>query len=99
MVVSGGQEFLLPPSCCTSELNPPEILSRNIEFNDFEVTHEFASIGWRSLRLNARRFFDEAGKSELILLAMGSLPTARCTTRPAPAPENLHLTLKEELDA
>ena len=44
-------------------------------------------------------FFDEAGKSELILLAMGSLPTARCTTRPAPAPENLHLTLKEELDA
>ena len=47
-----------------------DILSRNIEFNDFEVTHEFASIGWRSLRLNARRLFDEAGESELILLAI-----------------------------
>ncbi len=47
-----------------------EILPRNVEFNDFEVTHEFESIGWRSLRLNARRLFDESGKSELILLAI-----------------------------
>lgn len=47
-----------------------KILPRNIEFNNFEVTHEFTSIGWRSLRLNARRLFDESGESELILLAI-----------------------------
>nr|WP_320010128.1 chemotaxis protein CheB [uncultured Desulfobulbus sp.] len=47
-----------------------DILSRNIEFHDFEVTHEFESIGRRSLRLNARRLFEESGESELILLAI-----------------------------
>ena len=47
-----------------------DIMSRNIEFHDFEVTHEFESIGRRSLRLNARRLFEESGESELILLAI-----------------------------
>ncbi|MDD2337877.1 MAG: PAS domain-containing protein [Geobacteraceae bacterium] len=61
-----------------------DILARNIEFNDFEVTHEFESIGWRTLRLNARRLFEELGESELILLAIevsvGSRPQDQADT-------------------
>jgi hypothetical protein len=34
------------------------------------VTLQFEKIGWRTLRLNARRIFGESGRSELILLAI-----------------------------
>ena len=47
-----------------------DVLTRNAVFNDFTVTHQFETIGWRTLRLNARRIFGESGRSELILLAI-----------------------------
>ncbi|MGH8591881.1 MAG: PAS domain-containing protein, partial [Gammaproteobacteria bacterium] len=46
------------------------ILPRDSSFNDFEVEHEFETIGRRSMRLNARRLDTAAGKPELILLAI-----------------------------
>jgi two-component system CheB/CheR fusion protein len=52
-----------------------EILSHNAVFNDFEMTHEFETIGKLTLRLNARRIFTEPGQSELILLAIENSPT------------------------
>jgi len=56
-----------------------EILVRNTVFNDFVVTQEFDAIGWRSLRLNARRIFTEPGLSELILLAIEESPDRRAS--------------------
>jgi PAS domain-containing protein len=47
-----------------------EILPRNSFFDDFEVSHDFEQIGRRTMLLNARRLVGEAGKSELILLAI-----------------------------
>ncbi|MBE0597756.1 MAG: PAS domain-containing protein, partial [Desulfuromonadales bacterium] len=45
-----------------------EIIPENTTFNDFQVTHDFPSIGRRTLLLNARRL-DRDGKPRLILLA------------------------------
>lgn len=46
------------------------ILPSNSHFDDFEVTHEFETIGTRTMLLNARRMFREENRSQLILLAM-----------------------------
>ncbi|MBM9537914.1 chemotaxis protein CheB [Desulfobulbus alkaliphilus] len=47
-----------------------KVLTHDAVFNDFTVTHQFETIGWRTLHLNARRIFGEPGRSELILLAI-----------------------------
>ncbi|MFB2838685.1 STAS domain-containing protein [Floridanema evergladense] len=47
-----------------------DILSSNSSFDDFEVEHEFESLGLRSLLLNARKVYRPANQSQLILLAM-----------------------------
>ncbi len=47
-----------------------EILPQNSRFNDFEVTHHFERIGWRTMRLNARRLYGEGHRPRLILLAI-----------------------------
>jgi len=43
------------------------------EFNDFEIEHEFPTIGRRSMLLNARRFERESSRSKLILLAIDDI--------------------------
>jgi two-component system CheB/CheR fusion protein len=50
-----------------------DILPQNTVFEDFEVTHEFERIGSRKMLLNARRIENEAGRSRLILLAIGDM--------------------------
>ncbi|MGD9950923.1 MAG: hypothetical protein AB7U29_21045 [Desulfobulbus sp.] len=45
------------------------------------MTHEFESIGRRVLLLNARRLFEESGKSELILLAIEDSTNSRVQDR------------------
>jgi two-component system CheB/CheR fusion protein len=47
-----------------------EILPQNTTFEDFEVEHDFPTIGKRSMLLNARRLYREANKVEMILLAI-----------------------------
>ena len=47
-----------------------EILPKNNFFNDFEITHEFESIGRRTMLLNARRMENEAGQPLQIVLAI-----------------------------
>jgi PAS domain S-box-containing protein len=47
-----------------------EILPKNAQFNDFEVDHDFGSIGHKTMLLNARRIILEENKTELILLAI-----------------------------
>jgi len=47
-----------------------DILPQNTSFNDFEVEHEFTTIGRRVMLLNARRIYRRANKTQMILLAI-----------------------------
>ncbi|MFQ6109993.1 MAG: PAS domain S-box protein, partial [Candidatus Aminicenantales bacterium] len=47
-----------------------EILPGNTSFDDFEVTHDFQSVGRKTMLLNARRIYDGRGKTQMVLLAM-----------------------------
>ncbi len=47
-----------------------EILPKNNPFNNFEVTHEFESIGRRTMLLSAQRMENEAGQPLRIVLAI-----------------------------
>jgi len=47
-----------------------KILPKNTVFNDFEVEHDFPTIGQRIMILNARRIYREADKTQMILLAI-----------------------------
>ena len=53
-----------------------EIIPHNSSFEDFEVEHDFETIGQRTMLLNARRFPPE-GKWELILLAIADITERR----------------------
>ncbi|HEY6400219.1 MAG TPA: PAS domain-containing protein, partial [Blastocatellia bacterium] len=47
-----------------------EIIAHNSVFNDYEVTHEFQTIGKRTMLLNARRLDNPEGGPERILLGV-----------------------------
>lgn len=47
-----------------------EILPKDTTFDNFEVEHEFKTIGRRVMHLNARRIYRETKESHLILLAI-----------------------------
>jgi len=47
-----------------------QILPRNTKFDDFEVEHDFLSIGRKVMLINARRIYREANKTQMILLAI-----------------------------
>jgi two-component system CheB/CheR fusion protein len=47
-----------------------EVLAKDSSFQDFEVEHEFPSIGRRTMVLNARRLPDEHGGTSRLLLAI-----------------------------
>lgn len=46
------------------------ILPQNTTFNDFEVEHDFETIGHKIMHLNARRIYEKSNKTQLILLAI-----------------------------
>ena len=54
-----------------------EILPMNTEVLDFEVEHEFLTIGPHTMLLNARRIIRESGRSYLILLAIEDITARR----------------------
>jgi two-component system CheB/CheR fusion protein len=47
-----------------------DVLSKNTHIVDFEVSHDFAGIGPKSVILNATRLLEKDARSELILLAI-----------------------------
>ncbi len=47
-----------------------DILPQNTAFHDFEVEHDFESIGRKVMRLNARRIYGDGDQPQLILLAI-----------------------------
>jgi PAS domain S-box-containing protein len=47
-----------------------KILPKNTVFNDFEVEHDFPTVGRRIMLLNARRIYREGNKTQTILLAI-----------------------------
>jgi len=46
------------------------VLPENFEINNFEIEHDFASIGRKIMRLNARRITTDPGQIDLILLSV-----------------------------
>jgi two-component system CheB/CheR fusion protein len=54
-----------------------EVISQNTVFEDFEVEHEFPNLGKRVMLLNARRVYQESGKSQMILLAIEDVTERR----------------------
>ncbi|MEK6302035.1 MAG: chemotaxis protein CheB [Acidobacteriota bacterium] len=57
-----------------------DVLLRHIQFDDFEVEHDFPEIGHKKLLLNARQIEREDGTPEMILLAIEDV-TERGTVR------------------
>jgi len=47
-----------------------DILPQNTNFHDFEVEHDFETIGRKIMHLNARRIYDQGNQTKLILLAI-----------------------------
>jgi len=47
-----------------------EILPKNTTFEEFEIIHEFETVGKKTMLLNARRIYREANKTQMILLAI-----------------------------
>ncbi len=47
-----------------------DILPQNSTFNDFEVKHNFETIGRKIMHLNARRIYKKPNQTQLILLAI-----------------------------
>ncbi len=47
-----------------------DILPQNTSFSDFKVEHDFEHTGKRIMLLNARRIYDEANKTRMILLSI-----------------------------
>jgi len=47
-----------------------DILPRNTAFNDFEVEHDFETIGRKIMHLNARRIYRDSKQTRMILLAI-----------------------------
>ena len=47
-----------------------DILPQNSLFHDFEVEHDFESIGRKIMHLNARRIYRKSNQTQLILLAI-----------------------------
>jgi PAS domain S-box-containing protein len=47
-----------------------KILPKNDAFEDFEVEHDFESIGKKTMLLNARKIYRETDQAEMILLAI-----------------------------
>jgi len=47
-----------------------DILTKNTSFHDFEVEHDFETIGRKIMHLNARRIYDQVNQNQLILLAI-----------------------------
>lgn len=47
-----------------------QVLPEDLTVEDFEVEHEFETLGWRFMLLNARRLERDAAGDELILLAI-----------------------------
>jgi PAS domain S-box-containing protein len=54
-----------------------EVLPQNTVFNDFEVAHDFPTIGRKVMLLNARRVYREGNRTESILLAIEDITERR----------------------
>jgi len=54
-----------------------EILPQQVSFDDYEVEHDFATIGHRTMLLNARQILQAPGKPRIILLAIEDITVRR----------------------
>ena len=57
------------------------VISEKSTVRDFEVTHSFPKIGEKTMLLNARRLVNEAGRDEMILLAIEDVTSRHIAER------------------
>jgi PAS domain S-box-containing protein len=69
----GGREWDIPALRRLLEA----ILPQNTSFDDFEVEHDFPTLGRRVMLLNARRIYREERRTDLILLAIEDVTARR----------------------
>ncbi len=73
-----------------------EILPQRTSFEDYEVEHDFAAIGKRTMLLNARQIKQASGKHRIILLALEDITARKESERAGKALlEEKNLILKE----
>jgi PAS domain S-box-containing protein len=58
-----------------------EVIQQQRTIEAYEIDHEFASVGRRTLLLNARQVFDEANPNSALLLAMEDVTQRRAAER------------------
>ena len=58
-----------------------DILPENTVFNDFEVEHDFKTVGRKIMHLNARRIYTNPNQTQLILLAIEDVTDRENYTR------------------
>jgi transcriptional regulator with PAS, ATPase and Fis domain len=86
-----------------------EILPQNTSFHDFEVEHDFETIGTKIMHLNARRIYNRRQPDQLILLAIEDvtereyykrhLVTRRSSVERTNWSKSMKLKLKDQLEA
>jgi PAS domain S-box-containing protein len=66
-----------------------EILPKNTVFLDFEIDHDFKSLGRRVIVLNARRIFHETKRMQMVLLAIEDITERKRAERELKQAEEL----------
>ena len=88
----GGGQWNIPQLRALLE----EIIPRDSAFNGFEVTHEFADIGARTMLLNARRLESADGVPERILLAIEDISARKLAEEAVRQNRELFLSVIEQ---
>ncbi len=58
-----------------------DVIQKNTKFDDYEVEHNFPSIGHKIMRLSASRIYLKAGKRQMMLLAIEDITESRGAER------------------
>ena len=75
-----------------------EILPQNNEFKNFEVEHQFESIGSKTMLLSARRLVQQSSGEKLILLAIEDITQRKLGSEALRRSEEKYRTLFDSID-
>jgi PAS domain S-box-containing protein len=76
-----------------------DIIPKNTKFENYEVEHDFESIGKRIMVLNARRIYRDSNKTQMILLAIEDITERKELEIVKKSKEQMNLILSNQKDA